>query len=103
VTNETAPATVAPATAETPAGRTSDYQLAAKFTRSPEVANLFETVDQPNFDWMRQIQFRDLPRLSAEDLRFVDDQPVPRARTLLKDTAQPYTPGETYNALEFRR
>lgn len=102
-TTETAPAPASAVAAETPTGRTSDYQLAAKFTRSPEVAKVFESAEQPNFDWMKQIHFKDLPTLSAEDLRFVDDQPVPRARTLLKDTAQPYTPGETYNALEFRR
>lgn len=98
---ETVPAPVAATPAS--ADRTAEYQLAAKFTRSPDVANLFAAGEQPDFDWMKRIQFKDLPTLSAEDLKFVDDQPVPRTRSLLKQSVEPYTPGETYNALEFRR
>lgn len=94
------------ATPEAAQGEASPgFHVAATFSRSPERADASaQSAAQPDFAWMNNIQFTSVPRLSPEDLKFMDDNPVPRVRTFLKETApQPYTPGEAYNALEFRR
>ncbi len=92
------PATPAPVSTERP----THYQLAAQLSLSPDRAKSFPQAEQPDFEWMQRMQFAAVPRLSPEDLRFVDE-PASRPATQLKDTVVPYQPGETFNAFEFRR
>lgn len=84
--------------------RAAHYQFAAQFSRSPHrVDATRHPAEQPDFEWMMRVQFTAVPKLSPDDLRFVDERPPLRPPTSLQASAPPYTPGEAINAFEFRR
>jgi len=84
--------------------RPSHYQFAAQFSRSPDPVHASVAQgEQPDFQWMNRVQFTAVPKLSPEDLRFVDERPALRPPTSLQASSPAYTPGETINAFEFRR
>ncbi len=87
-----------------PPNRPTHYQFAAQFARSPDqVTERIPQGEQPDFQWMNRVQFTAVPKLSPEDLRFVDEQQTLRPSTSLQASAAAYTPGEAINAFEFRR
>ena len=92
-------------TARVEARRPSHYQLAAQFSpRQREATNAFVSGEQPSFEWMNSVQLSAVPQVSTDDLGFNSER-VSRthATSLLKIHSAPYTPGEAFNAFEFRR
>jgi hypothetical protein len=92
-------------TARVEARRPSHYQLAAQFSpRQSEATNAFVSGEQASFEWMNSVQLSAVPQVSTDDLRFSSER-VSRthATSLLKIHSTPYTPGEAFNAFEFRR
>lgn len=98
-----AASTVADAS-EAASRRPTHYQLAASLNPGASGAAAFSNQETVDLGWMNTVQLSALPRLSPEDLEFRQDVPVaPRATSLLHTHSVPYTPGEAFNAFEFRR
>lgn len=102
----TAVASVEPVEAAESPRRPTHYQVAAQLPRAreaePQVVS--SSAEKVNLNWIEQVQLSAVPRLSSEDLKFSHEHPTaPRATSLLHTHSAPYTPGEAFNAFEFRR
>lgn len=98
-------ASVEPAEAVESPRRPNHYQVAAQLPRAREAQPQFVSANEKvDLNWIDQVQLSAVPRLSPDDLKFGHERQVaPRATSLLHTHSAPYTPGEAFNAFEFRR